>query len=142
MVVNDLGSTGTGTGASTKAADVVVAEIVAAGGEAIPSYASVEDGDAIVKTATDKWGRIDILINNAGILRDASFQKLTHADWDLIYRVHLYGTFACARAAWNVMRDQGYARPALPPVAVWGAVCDGRVDAGFTFCRPAGTAGS
>ncbi len=82
-------------------------EIVAKGGEAVANYNSVEDGEAIIKTAMDKWGRVDILINNAGILRDSSFQKLSDADWDLVYRVHLLGTMRVARAAWNIMRDQG-----------------------------------
>jgi (3R)-3-hydroxyacyl-CoA dehydrogenase / 3a,7a,12a-trihydroxy-5b-cholest-24-enoyl-CoA hydratase / enoyl-CoA hydratase 2 len=107
VVVNDLGGSASGGGASKKAADVVVEEIVAKGGVATPDYHSVEDGDLIVKTALDAYGRIDILINNAGILRDCSFQKLSQADWDLIYRVHLLGSMKTTRAAWNAMRDQG-----------------------------------
>src|SRR5580700_3781746 len=76
VVVNDLGGTFTGEGKSASAADKVVAEIKAAGGEAIANYDSVEDGDKIVKTALDAWGKLDILINNAGILRDVSFAKM------------------------------------------------------------------
>jgi hypothetical protein len=81
VVVNDLGGSATGDGADKRAADVVVDEIRRAGGEAVASYASVEDGAVIIKTAMDAWGRVDILINNAGILRDASFQKLRDEDW-------------------------------------------------------------
>lgn len=110
VVVNDLGVTTTGEGSSSKAADLVVKEITDKGGEAVSNYNSVEDGEKIVKTALDKWGRVDILINNAGILRDASLVKMTDQDWDLIYRVHLKGSYACTKAAWNVMREQKYGR--------------------------------
>jgi len=110
VVVNDLGGSRTGEGASSSAADKVVQEIKDLGGEAIANYDSVEDGEKIVKTALDKWGRVDILINNAGILRDASFVKITDKDWDLIYRVHLKGSYSVTRAAWNHMRDKGYGR--------------------------------
>ena len=110
VVVNDLGGSFTGEGKSASAADKVVAEIKEKGGEAVANYNSVEDGDQIVKTAIDTWGRIDILINNAGILRDVSFQKMTQADWDLVYKVHVLGTFKVTHAAWNYMRDQGYGR--------------------------------
>lgn len=110
VVVNDLGGAHTGEGKSASAADKVVAEIVAAGGQAIANYDSVEDGEKIVKTAIDAWGRVDILINNAGILRDVSFPKMSQQDWDLIYRVHILGAFKTTYAAWPYMRDQGYGR--------------------------------
>jgi 3-hydroxyacyl-CoA dehydrogenase/3a,7a,12a-trihydroxy-5b-cholest-24-enoyl-CoA hydratase len=99
-----------GEGAGTTAADRVVAEIQAAGGEAVANYDSVEDGAKIVQTALDAFGRLDIVINNAGILRDVSFQKMTDADWDKIYRVHLYGGYQVTRAAWPILREQGYGR--------------------------------
>ena len=110
VVVNDLGGSHTGEGKSSSAADKVVAEIKAAGGEAVANHDSVEDGDRIVKTAIDAFGRIDILINNAGILRDVSFQKMTQNDWDLVYRVHVLGAFRTVHAAWPHMRDAGYGR--------------------------------
>jgi (3R)-3-hydroxyacyl-CoA dehydrogenase / 3a,7a,12a-trihydroxy-5b-cholest-24-enoyl-CoA hydratase / enoyl-CoA hydratase 2 len=110
VVVNDLGGAHTGEGKSSSAADKVVAEIIAAGGQAVASYDSVENGELIVKTAIDTWGRIDILINNAGILRDVSFPKMSQQDWDLIYRVHVLGAFKTTYAAWPYMRDQGYGR--------------------------------
>src|SRR5678816_305206 len=110
VVVNDLGGSFTGEGKSASAADRVVAEIKEQGGEAIANHDSVEDGDKIVKTAIDAYGRLDILINNAGILRDVSFQKMTQADWDLVYKVHVLGTFRVTHAAWPHMRDAGYGR--------------------------------
>jgi len=110
VVVNDLGVTRSGEGSSSSAADIVVKEIKDAGGEAVSNYNSVEEGEKIVKTALDKWGRVDILINNAGILRDASFVKMTDNDWDLIYRVHLKGSYSVTKAAWNHMREQKYGR--------------------------------
>ena len=100
VVVNDLGGSFTGEGKSASAADKVVAEIKEKGGEAVANYNSVEDGDQIVKTAIDTWGKVDILINNAGILRDVSFAKMTQQDWDLVYKVHVLGAFRCSHAAW------------------------------------------
>jgi 3-hydroxyacyl-CoA dehydrogenase/3a,7a,12a-trihydroxy-5b-cholest-24-enoyl-CoA hydratase len=102
VVVNDLGGGMKGDGSSSKAADTVVAEIKEAGGEATANYDSVEFGDKIVKTAMDAYGRIDILINNAGILRDVSFHKMTEDDWNLIFRVHVYGAFSVTHAAWPI----------------------------------------
>ena len=110
VVVNDLGGSFTGEGKSGTAADKVVAEIKEKGGEAVANYNSVEDGDQIVKTAIDTWGKIDIVINNAGILRDVSFAKMSQADWDLVYKVHVLGTFKVTHAAWPYMRDAGYGR--------------------------------
>ena len=110
VVVNDLGGSFTGEGKSGTAADKVVAEIKEKGGEAVANYNSVEDGDQIVKTAIDTWGKIDIVVNNAGILRDVSFAKMSQADWDLVYKVHVLGTFKVTHAAWPYMRDAGYGR--------------------------------
>ncbi len=110
VVVNDLGGSFSGEGKSSSAADKVVDEIKAAGGTAVANYDSVEDGDKIVKTAIDAFGRLDIVVNNAGILRDVSFQKMTQQDWDLIYKVHVLGAFRVTYAAWPYLRDQGYGR--------------------------------
>src|SRR5438477_2305150 len=110
VVVNDLGGAHTGGGKSSAAADKVVEEIKAAGGEAVANYDSVEDGDKIVQSALDNWKRIDIVVNNAGILRDTSFKKLTPEDWDLIYRVHVLGGFRVTKAAWDHMQEAGYGR--------------------------------
>jgi 3-hydroxyacyl-CoA dehydrogenase/3a,7a,12a-trihydroxy-5b-cholest-24-enoyl-CoA hydratase len=110
VVVNDLGGSAHGDGKSASAADNVVAEIKALGGEAVANHDSVEDGDKIVQTAMDAFGRIDVVVNNAGILRDVTFQKMTDADWDLIYRVHVRGAYKVTHAAWNYMRDHDYGR--------------------------------
>lgn len=110
VVVNDLGGSTHGEGADSKAADLVVEEIKRAGGEAVANYDSVEFGDKIIKTAVDAFGRIDILINNAGILRDVAFAKMTQKDWDLIYTVHMLGAYKTAKAAWPHMREQKYGR--------------------------------
>ncbi len=110
VVVNDLGGGAHGDGKSSAAADKVVEEIRALGGEAVANYDSVEHGDKIVQTALDAFGTVDIVINNAGILRDVSFQKMTQADWDLILKVHLTGSMSVTHAAWPIMRDKGYGR--------------------------------
>jgi 3-hydroxyacyl-CoA dehydrogenase/3a,7a,12a-trihydroxy-5b-cholest-24-enoyl-CoA hydratase len=110
VVVNDLGGGHTGGGKSSAAADAVVAEIQAAGGAAVANYDSVEDGASIVKSALDAFGQLDIVVNNAGILRDTSFQKMSEQDWELIYRVHVLGAFRVTHAAWNHMRERGYGR--------------------------------
>tara|TARA_R110002073_G_scaffold177151_3_gene335001 strand:+ start:35886 stop:38915 length:3030 start_codon:yes stop_codon:yes gene_type:complete len=110
VVVNDLGGGMGGEGQSSKAADIVADEIKAAGGEAAANYDSVVDGEKIVQTAMDTFGRIDIVINNAGILRDTSFAKMSEADWDLIYQVHVKGAYKVTAAAWPHMREQKYGR--------------------------------
>ncbi|RDW67200.1 putative peroxisomal multifunctional beta-oxidation protein (MFP) [Aspergillus mulundensis] len=110
VVVNDLGGSHKGEGASNKAADVVVNEIKAAGGKAVANYDSVENGEGIIDTAIKNFGRVDVLINNAGILRDVSFKNMKDQDWDLIYKVHTYGAYKCARAAWPHFRKQKYGR--------------------------------
>jgi len=110
VVVNDLGGSHTGTGASSKAADDVVAEIKSKGGDAAANYDSVEHGDKIVETAIKNFGRIDILINNAGILRDVSFNKMEDKDWDLINTVHLRGVYKCTKAAWPHMIKNQFGR--------------------------------
>ena len=93
-----------------QAADVVVNEIKAAGGKAVANYDSVENGDKIIETAIKAFGRIDVLINNAGILRDISFKNMKDQDWDLIMKVHVKGSYKCARAAWPHFRKQKYGR--------------------------------
>jgi NAD(P)-dependent dehydrogenase (short-subunit alcohol dehydrogenase family) len=113
IVVNDLGGSVDGQGGSHTAAQQVVDEIKAAGGEAVPNYDSVataEGGENIVKTAVDAFGKVDIIINNAGILRDASFKNQTPDTVDPVLDVHLKGAFNVTRPAWQLMRDQGYGR--------------------------------
>lgn len=110
VVVNDLGGSGHGEGASASAADKVVEEIRAAGGEARANYDSVEDGEAIIRTAIDNYDRVDVVVNNAGILRDSSFVKMSDKDWDLIYKVHLEGAYKVTKAAWPYMLQQGFGR--------------------------------
>jgi 3-hydroxyacyl-CoA dehydrogenase/3a,7a,12a-trihydroxy-5b-cholest-24-enoyl-CoA hydratase len=113
VVVNDLGGAPDGTGESKMMADKVVEEIQSAGGEAVPNYDSVatmEGGAGIIQTAMDSFGRVDILINNAGILRDVSFLKMPEESWDIIFSVHVKGSFCCSKAAWPIMREQQYGR--------------------------------
>ncbi|HET8881539.1 MAG TPA: SDR family NAD(P)-dependent oxidoreductase [Solimonas sp.] len=113
VVVNDLGGARDGSGASSAAAQAVVAEIEAAGGEAIANGASVTDFaavEAMVKQAVDKWGRVDILVNNAGVLRDKSFAKMNLDDFRFVLDVHLMGAVHCTKAVWELMRQQNYGR--------------------------------
>ena len=110
VVVNDLGGSAFGDGSDKAAADVVVDEIKAAGGNAVANYDSVTDGDQIVATALDTFGKVDVVINNAGILRDKTFHKMEESDWNLIYEVHVLGAFKVTHAAWPHMRDQNYGR--------------------------------
>ncbi|KAJ8285261.1 hypothetical protein GJAV_G00024770 [Gymnothorax javanicus] len=110
VVVNDLGGDAKGDGKNSSAADKVVEEIKARGGKAVANYDSVEHGEKLIQTALDAFGRIDIVVNNAGILRDRSFGRTSDLDWDLIHRVHLRGSFLVTRAAWNHMKNQKYGR--------------------------------
>ena len=113
VVVNDLGGASDGTGSSETAAQKVVDEIKAAGGEAVANYDSVatpEGGANIVKTAVDTFGSVHIIINNAGILRDTSFKNMTPEQLNPVLDVHLRGAFYVTQPAWQLMRDQGYGR--------------------------------
>jgi NAD(P)-dependent dehydrogenase (short-subunit alcohol dehydrogenase family) len=110
VIVNDLGGSAHGEGANASAADRVVAEVRDAGGEAVANHDSVTDGDKIVQNALDTYGRVDVVINNAGILRDKSFAKMEDTDWDLVYRVHVEGAYKVTRAAWPHLREQNYGR--------------------------------
>ena len=113
VVVNDLGVSRDGSGEDASAADKVVEEIVAAGGQAVANYDSVATmagGENIVKTAVDAYGKVDILINNAGILRDKSFLKMTEEEWDLVIGVHLKGAFCVTQPAVKAMKENNYGR--------------------------------
>jgi NAD(P)-dependent dehydrogenase (short-subunit alcohol dehydrogenase family) len=113
IVVNDLGGAVDGTGGSASAAQAVVAEIEAAGGEAVAntdSIATPEGGEAVIQSAIDAFGQVDIIINNAGILRDTSFKNMTADVLDPVLDVHLRGAFNVTRPAWTRMREQGYGR--------------------------------
>ena len=113
VVVNDLGGARDGSGGSSSAAEAVVAEIKAAGGEALANGASVTEADAVqamIDQALDRWGRIDILVNNAGVLRDKSFAKMTLEDFRFVVDVHLMGAVNCTKAAWESMRERNYGR--------------------------------
>jgi NAD(P)-dependent dehydrogenase (short-subunit alcohol dehydrogenase family) len=116
VLVNDLGGARDGNGASSAAAEAVAEEIRAAGGKAIANSANVanyEEVHAMVEQARDKWGRVDILINNAGILRDSTFAKGSLDDFWKVVDVHLRGTVNCTKAVWDQMREQNYGRIVL-----------------------------
>ncbi|QMW21522.1 SDR family NAD(P)-dependent oxidoreductase [Sandaracinobacteroides saxicola] len=113
LVVNDLGGARDGTGGSVSAAQAVVDEIVAAGGEAVANGASVTDAAAVqamVDETVARWGKVDILINNAGILRDKSFTKMSLEDFRFVVEVHLMGSVNCTKAVWDGMRANNYGR--------------------------------
>ena len=110
VVVNDLGGARDGTGADRSAAQKVVDAIVAAGGKAVANgddVSTMAGGENILKTALDAFGRADILVCNAGILRDKSFANTSEADWDAVIKVHLKGTYCCALPVWKWMKDNG-----------------------------------
>ena len=116
VVVNDLGGSVDGDGSSTGPAADVAAEIRASGGDAVASFDSVADFDsagAIVQTAVEKYGRVDVLCNAAGILRDRMVFNMTEAEWDAVLRVHLYGSFNMVRHCVPHMIEQRYGRIAL-----------------------------
>ena len=116
VVVNDLGVARDGTGSSPSPAEDVAAEIRAAGGEAIAHGASVTDEAAVadmIGQAMSAWGRVDILINNAGILRDKTFAKMSLDDFRNVVDVHLMGTVTCTKAVWDIMREQNFGRIVL-----------------------------
>ena len=113
VVVNDLGGARDGSGGSASAAEAVVAEILAAGGEAVANAASVTDFAAVqamIAGAMAKWGRVDILVNNAGVLRDKTFAKMELDDFRFVMDVHLMGAVHCTKAVWDIMREQNYGR--------------------------------
>ncbi len=113
VVVNDLGGSMDGSGGSSDAAEAVVAEIKAAGGEAIANGSSVTDDagvDNMIKQTMDAYGRIDVLVNNAGVLRDKSFAKMEINDFTFVVDVHLFGTMKPTKAVWPIMKEQGYGR--------------------------------
>lgn len=113
VLVNDLGGAMDGTGGGSEAAAAVVDEIKAAGGEAIANGGSVSDragAGSMVRDAMDAWGRVDILINNAGILRDKSFGKMDLDDFQAVLDVHLMGSVNVTREVWPIMREQNYGR--------------------------------
>jgi len=110
VVVNDLGGARDGTGGGEAMADKVVSEIKAAGGEAVPNYDSVatmEGGQGCLQSALDAFDRLDIVVNNAGILRDKSFANLSEESWDVVVAVHLKGTFCVSLPAYKHMKERG-----------------------------------
>ena len=113
VVVNDLGGAVDGSGGSSEAAEHTVAEIKATGGEALANGSSVTDDTGVahmIAQAMDAWGRIDILIANAGVLRDKSFSKMEISDFEFVVGVHLMGTVKPTKAVWEIMREQNYGR--------------------------------
>jgi NAD(P)-dependent dehydrogenase (short-subunit alcohol dehydrogenase family) len=125
VVVNDLGGALDGSGSSAGPAAAVVEEIVGKGGEAVANtdnVATAEGAEAIVRTALDTFGRLDIVINNAGILRDKSFKNMAPEEFDQVIAVHLRGSFLVTHAAWPHLREQGYGRVVMTssPAGLFG----------------------
>lgn len=113
VVVNDFGGARDGSGGSAGPAEEVVNEIKAEGGEAMPAVCSVTDYDAVEKMVNDaiaEWGHVDIVVNNAGVLRDKSFHKMELEDFDFVMDVHLMGSVNCTKAVWEHMRERQYGR--------------------------------
>lgn len=113
VVVNDLGGARDGSGSDSSMADAVVEEIRGAGGRAVADYSSVvtrEGAEAIVATAIEQFGAVHGVVNNAGILRDGAFHKMTDDNWDAVIKVHLYGGYQVTRAAWPYFREQKFGR--------------------------------
>ena len=113
VVVNDLGGSVDGSAGTSAAAEEVVAEILAAGGQAIANGSSVTDDDGVanmISQTMDAFGRIDVLVNNAGVLRDKSFAKMEIEDFTFVVDVHLFGTMKPTKAVWPIMKEQGYGR--------------------------------
>jgi NAD(P)-dependent dehydrogenase (short-subunit alcohol dehydrogenase family) len=126
VVVNDLGGAVDGSGASTGPAAAVVEEIKKNGGEAVvntDNVATVEGAQALVQTALDSFGKLDIVVNNAGILRDKSFKNMAPEEFDQVIAVHLRGSFLVTHAAWPHLRDQGYGRVVMTssPAGLFGS---------------------
>ena len=113
VVVNDLGGARDGTGGGSEAAQEVVELIKQGGGQAIANGANVADFEQVqqmVAQTMEQWGRVDVLVNNAGILRDKSFAKMSMADFQMVVDVHLMGSVNCSKAVWDIMREQNYGR--------------------------------
>ncbi|MBL4871751.1 MAG: SDR family NAD(P)-dependent oxidoreductase [Robiginitomaculum sp.] len=113
LVINDLGGAADGTGGSLSPAQEVADLIISGGGEAIVSGANVAKFDQVttmIEEAMNKWGRIDVLVNNAGILRDKSFSKMELSDFQTVIDVHLMGSVNCTKAVWEIMKSQNYGR--------------------------------
>lgn len=110
VLVNDLGTAYRGLPETTYIADCVVAEIKAAGGVAVANYDSVEYGDLIIRAAMREFGRVDVIVNCAGVVRDKAFGKMSNTDWDLVMKVNLKGAFLVMNAAWPHMKKQQYGR--------------------------------
>jgi NAD(P)-dependent dehydrogenase (short-subunit alcohol dehydrogenase family) len=125
VVVNDLGGDRAGGGKSSEAADKVVAEIKAAGGDAVANYDSVatrEGADNILWTALNKFGKVDVLVNNAGVLRDRTVLNFTEADWQLVQDVHLKGTFLCTQVVARQFKLQGKGGRIINTTSVSGLI--------------------